>query len=207
MNKSTDPLSWIEFNDHAQTKWVEEYLKRQLPPCYLYTNTHNVIEIRTYNDRPLYGADLTILINKMRAAWRQKVFRSKQNGKKTYSFVMSRGIEAKLKALSGKGEIRKTLEDLIENVYKFEAPKIDELHKTSLDLKFKISKLHEDNRILRETNKKLTLKIKRKDNEIATLQEEVKSLQQGKINLANELKQLKEKHNNQFRKEDTDTKQ
>jgi len=51
---------------------------------------------------PAVESDLQLLINKMRAAWRQKQFRSKQNGKKTYSFIMSTNIEYRLKKFSRK---------------------------------------------------------------------------------------------------------
>jgi hypothetical protein len=150
----------------------------------------------------LYDADNTLLINKMRSAWRQKVFRSKQNGKKTYSFVMSRGIEAKLKVLSGKGKIRETLEELIENSHICAVPKINELNTKNQDLAFKTSLLREENNKIRLVNNSLNQSINIQDNEIDTLKKEIKLLQQDKVNLVNELKQLKEKHNNQFRLQD-----
>ena len=151
------------------------------------------MEIRAYNNAPVkIDADLILLINKMRAAWRQKVFRSKQNGKKTYSFVMSRGIEAKLKALSGKGEIRKTLEELIENVHKFTAPKINELKTKNQDLVLKISLLREENDEIRLASKSLNQDVNIKDNEIDTLKKEIKVLQQDYAYLLLELERLKE---------------
>lgn len=41
--------------------------------------------------------------------------------------------------------------------------------------------------------------IKGRDDELGRLKKELKQAQQDKANLLNELKQLKEKHNNQFR--------
>lgn len=202
MNKGTNPLSWIKLDDQAQVAWVQKYLARQLPPCYLTTDNIDAIVISTYDHKMLYDADNTLLINKMRSAWRQKVFRSKQNGKKTYSFVMSRGIEAKLKVLSGKGKIRETLEELIENSHICAVPKINELNTKNQDLAFKTSLLREENNKIRLVNNSLNQSINIQDNEIDTLKKEIKLLQQDKVNLVNELKQLKEKHNNQFRLQD-----
>ncbi len=152
MNKGTNPLSWIKLDDQAQVAWVQKYLARQLPPCYLTTDNIDAIVISTYDHKMLYDADNTLLINKMRSAWRQKVFRSKQNGKKTYSFVMSRGIEAKLKVLSGKGKIRETLEELIENSHICAVPKINELNTKNQDLVLKTSLLREENNKIRLTS-------------------------------------------------------
>jgi hypothetical protein len=204
MTKGTNQLSWIKVGDSEQTAWVEEYLKRQLPPCYLDKTNPNGIEIRTYRNQFLHASDLTLLINKMRSAWRQKIFRSKQNGKKTYSFVMSRSIGIMLKALSGKGEIRKTLETLIETTHYFIAPKIEELNKINQELTLKISTLREENVNIRQANKSLNQAVNIKDSEIAALKKENKALQQDKVNFVNELNQLKEKHNNQFRKGNAD---
>lgn len=83
------------------------------------------------NNAPVpINADLILLINKMRAAWREKQFRSKHNGKKTYSFVMSVDVEKQLKTLAGsKGEIRQTLEQLINEQFRREMPIITELKK------------------------------------------------------------------------------
>ena len=62
-------------------------------------------------------------------------------------------------------------------------------------------------RHIREANKGLNRTSKNKDSEIAMLKNEIKQLQQDNANLINELQQLKEKHNNQFRKEVADSNQ
>lgn len=193
MKKKADLLDWIDRNNAEQIQWVNEYLARHLPSGCLEIYRISGMEIRAFNNTPVkIDADLILLINKMRAAWRQKVFRSKQNGKKTYSFVMSRGIEAKLKALSGKGEIRKTLEELIENVHKFTAPKINELKTKNQDLVLKISLLREENDEIRLASKSLNQDVNIKDNEIDTLKKEIKVLQQDYAYLLLELERLKE---------------
>jgi predicted nuclease with TOPRIM domain len=166
------------------------------------------MEIRAFNNAPvIINADLILLINKMRSAWRQKIFRSKQNGKKTYSFVMSTNIEKRLKELAGKGEVRKALETLIINRHNDEIPKIKELNDINNDLKSKLSDTVKENRTIREANKGLNQTSKYKNSEIAALKNEIKQLQQDNANLINELQQLKEKHNNQFRKEVADSNQ
>lgn len=71
----------------------------------------------------------------------------------------------------------------------------------------KISLLHEENGKIRLANISLNQDVNIKDNEIDTLKKEIKVLQQDYAYLLLELERLKEKHNNQFRKEDTDTKQ
>lgn len=155
------------------------------------------------NNAPVsINADLILLINKMRAAWRQKQFRSKQNGKKTYSFVMSTEVGKKLKVLAGsKGKIRQTLEGLITQSFESEAPKIKELHNKNKEIQAKATKIAKENLTIKQVNHSLNQACRDKDDKLSRLQTEVKQLQQDKANLSNELKQLKEKHNNQFRNE------
>lgn len=155
------------------------------------------------NNAPVpINADLILLINKMRAAWREKQFRSKHNGKKTYSFVMSVDVEKQLKTLAGsKGEIRQTLEQLINEQFRREMPIITELKNKNKEIQAKATKIAAENLTIKEVNHSLNHACRCKDDELSRLQKEVKQLQQDKANLSNELKQLKEKHNNQFRNE------
>lgn len=208
MKKKADLLDWIDRDNAEQIQWVNEYLARHLPSGRLEIYRTSGMEIRAFNNAPvIINADLILLINKMRSAWRQKIFRSKQNGKKTYSFVMSTNIEKQLKELAGKGEVRKALETLIINRYNDEIPKIKELNDINNDLKSKLSDTVKENRTIREANKGLNQTSKYKNSEIAVLKNEIKQLQQDNANLINELQQLKEKHNNQFRKEVADSNQ
>ena len=94
MKKKADLLDWIDRDNAEQIQWVNEYLARHLPSGRLRISLTSGMEIWSFNNAPvIVNADLILLINKMRSAWRQKIFRSKQNGKKTYSFVMSTNIE------------------------------------------------------------------------------------------------------------------
>lgn len=150
------------------------------------------------NNAPVpINADLILLINKMRAAWREKQFRSKHNGKKTYSFVMSVDVEKQLKTLAGsKGEIRQTLEQLINEQFRREMPIISELKNKNKEIQAKATKIAAENLTIKEVNHSLNQACRCKDDELSRLQKELEQLQQDKANLSNELQQLKEKYNN-----------
>ena len=199
-------LKWIDKRNKQQLEWINQYLKKHAPFSYL--NELNPTGFEIYfqdNSMPfpisvLISDKLKLFINKMRAAWRQKVFRSKKNGKRTYSFVMSTDIGKRLKTLAGeKNSIRETLEFIINERFDKELPYITELKEKTLKLQSKITEKGKDNLWIKEQNHKLYLKSNYQYDEIAKLKEEVKKLKQDKANLLNELKQLKIKHNNQFR--------
>lgn len=202
MTKNTNPLAWIDASDIEQIAWVNRYLWQHLPLGYLVISSTSDMAIYQSSMSVPINADLILLINKMRAAWRQKQFRSKQNGKKTYSFVMSVDVEKQLKTLAGrKGEIRQTLEQLINEQFKGEMPIITELKNKNKELQTKIREITTENLSIKKANHVFNQACIYKDDVLSKLQEEVKQLQQDKANLSNELKQLKEKHNNQFRNE------
>jgi len=203
MTKNANPLAWIDRNDAEQITWVNRYLSQHLPLGSLGLLPTSDMAIFNNNIPVPINADLILFINKMRSAWRQKQFRSKQNGKKTYSFVMSVNIEKQLKTLAGsKGEIRQTLEQLINERFKGETPIIMELKNKYKELQAKATKIATENLTIKEINHGLNQACRYKDDELRRLQTELKQLQQDKANLSNELKQLKEKHNNQFRNGD-----
>lgn len=205
MTKNTNPLAWIDQNDREQMEWVNQYLSQHLSLGYLQFSPILGTFIFSNNMPVPINTDLILFINKMRSAWRQKQFRSKQNGKKTYSFVMSVNIENQLKKLAGsKGEVRQTLERLINERFAAEMPIIAELKNKNKELQAKATKIAAENLTIKEVNHSLNQTCRHKDNELSRLQKEVKQLQQDKANLSNELKQLKEKHNNQFREKDPD---
>ena len=202
MTKNTNRLAWIDASDIEQITWVNQYLWQHLPRGSLVISSTSDIAINQSSMPVPITAELTLLINKMRSAWRQKQFRSKQNGKKTYSFVMSVDVEKQLKTLAGsKGEIRQTLEQLINEQFRREMPIITELKNKNKEIQAKATKIAAENLTIKEVNHSLNLACRCKDDELSKLQKEVKQLQQDKANLSNELKQLKEKHNNQFRNE------
>lgn len=205
MTKNTNPLAWIDQNDREQIAWVNRYLWQHLPLGSLVISSTSDMAIYQSNTPLLINADLILLINKMRSAWRQKQFRSKQNGKKTYSFVMSTEVEKKLKVLAGsKGKIRETLEVLITQNLESEVPKIKDLQNKNKELQAKSTKMAQDLLNIKKVNHDLNQACRCKDDELSRLQKEVKQLQQDKANLSNELQQLKEKHNNQFREKSPD---
>ncbi len=213
MTKNANALDWIDRNDAEQIAWVNQYLSKYLRPCSLwFLPTSEMAILNNHIPVPI-DADLILFINKMRLAWRQKKFRSKQNGKKTYSFVMSTEVEKKLKVLAGhKGKIRQTLEALIVQRYESEVPNINELKNKNNELKNKNNELQAkvkekttDNLTIKEVNHALNQASIDKDEELSKLKTELKQLKQDKANLLNELKQLKEKHNNQFRTGDKKT--
>lgn len=202
MTKNTNRLAWIDASDIEQITWVNQYLWQHLPRGSLVISSTSDMAINQSSMPVPITAELTLLINKMRAAWRQKQFRSKQNGKKTYSFVMSVDVEKQLKTLAGsKGEIRQTLEQLINEQFRREMPIITELKNKNKEIQAKATKIAAENLTIKEVNHSLNQACRCKDDELSKLQKEVKQLQQDKANLSNELKQLKEKHNNQFRNE------
>ena len=205
MTKNTNPLAWIDGNDAEQIAWVNRYLSQHLPLGSLRLLPTSDMAIYSNNMPVPISADLILFINKMRSAWRQKQFRSKQNGKKTYSFVMSVNVERQLKTLAGsQGEIRQTLEQLINEQFKGETPIITELKNKNKELQAKSTKMAQDLLNIKKVNHDLNQACRCKDDELSRLQKEVKQLQQDKANLSNELKQLKEKHNNQFREKSPD---
>lgn len=205
MTKNTNPLAWIDQNDREQIAWVNRYLSQHQPLASLGILPTSDMAI-FINNMPLpINAELILIINKMRSAWRQKQFRSKQNGKKTYSFVMSVNIENQLKKLAGsKGEVRQTLERLINERFAAEMPIIAELKNKNKELQAKATKIAAENLTIKQVNHSLNLACKKKDDDLNRLQAEVKQLQQDNANLSNELKQLKEKYNNQFRQKKMD---
>ena len=201
MKKISDILNWVDIKDAEQIEWIREYLEKHAAGRYFIQTNESNVQIGWYNSlTPFVESDLQLLNNRMRSAWRQKQFRSKQNGKKTYSFVMSVNIEKQLKTLAGsKGEIRQTLERLINERFAAEMPIIAELKNKNKELQAKATNIAAENLTIKEVNHSLNQTCRHKDNELSRLQKEVKQLQQDKANLSNELKQLKEKHNNQFR--------
>ncbi|MCP5174001.1 MAG: hypothetical protein H6996_02710 [Moraxellaceae bacterium] len=201
MKKISDILNWVDIKDAEQIEWIKEYFKKHAAGRYYPQIKESNVQIERYNSSyPFVESDLQLLNNRMRSAWRQKQFRSKQNGKKTYSFVMSVNIEQHLKALAGsKGEIRQTLEQLINERFKGETPIIMELKNKYKELQAKATKIATENLTIKDINHSLNQACRYKDDELSRLQKEIKRLQQDKANLLNELKQLKEKHNNQFR--------
>lgn len=205
MIKNTNPLAWINRKDQEQIQWVNQYLGRHLALSHLLWDTSSVMMI-AINNAPLpLTAEIILLINKMRSAWRQKQFRSKQNGKKTYSFVMSINIEKQLKSLAGnKGEVRETLERLINERFMGETPIIMELKNKNKELQAKVIQIATENLTIKEVNHALNQASRDKNDELSKLKTELKKLKQDKANLLNELKQLKEKHNNQFREKNPD---
>lgn len=134
--KSKGWLGWIKKSDPRQCKWAADYLAaRQFPSKYvvnppqnLRSQTDDTFELyfkdmeRQLLDRANESADskeaMSSLIKKMRAAWNAQKNRSKSNGRKAYSYVMSVDIEQKLHKLAGDQPINKTLEDIINHEYK-----------------------------------------------------------------------------------------
>ncbi len=202
MTKNTNRLAWIDASDIEQITWVNQYLWQHLPRGFLVISATSDMAIFINNMPVPINAELILLINKMRSAWRQKQFRSKQNGKKTYSFIMSTDVEKQLKTLAGsKGEIRQTLEQLINAQFRGEMPIITELQNKNKEIQAKATKIAKENLTIKQVNHSLNQACREKDDKLSRLQIEVKQLQQDKANLSNELKQLKEKYNNQFRNE------
>lgn len=205
MKKDADLLNWINSENAEQMQWANEYLAQRLPLGKLIKNSQSGLEISMNNHHHsvFISPEIKLLVNKMRAAWRQYKFRSKQNGKKTYSFVMSTNIGKQLKDLAGAGEgkVTKTLEILINNSHDIDVPKIEELKNINKELRSKMSDKEKENRRLRTEIKLLQLKSEMKGSDIAKLTNNATKLEREKADLFNQLKQLKEKHNNQFREE------
>lgn len=197
MTKNTNHLAWIDASDIEQITWVNQYLWQHLPRGSLVISATSDMAIFINNMPVPINAELILFINKMRSAWRQKQFRSKQNGKKTYSFVMSTEVEKKLKVLAGsKGKIRETLEGLITQSLESEVPKVKELQNKNKELQAKSTKMAQDLLNIKKVNHDLNQACKYKDDDLSRLQTEVQKLQRDKANLSDELQQLKEKHNN-----------
>ena len=70
--------------------------------------------IGNFNIRYRSAEHATLIMKKMKTAWNQKENRSKNKGRKAYSFVMDTKIAAKLKEISGDYPLYQTLEYLIE---------------------------------------------------------------------------------------------
>lgn len=113
MNNQT---GWIDSKNKLMVEWAFNYLKKR----------------GLINQRSLLGlTDINYLYNairqlpdesKMKAAWSQKKFRDKRNGRKSYNFDMSTQVKGHLKFLAKQinKPIKETLELLITNEYRYQ---------------------------------------------------------------------------------------
>ncbi|PTQ88533.1 hypothetical protein [Agitococcus lubricus] len=73
MKKISDLLNWVDIKDAEQLEWIKEYLQKHAAGRYFIQTNESNAEIGVYNlFNPFVESDLLLLINKMRAAWRQK---------------------------------------------------------------------------------------------------------------------------------------
>lgn len=107
---------WIDRNNKLMVEWAFNYLKKR-----------GFINQRSL----LTSTDISHLYNamrqlpdpaKMKAAWAQKKFRDKRNGRKSYNFEMSTQVKGHLKFLAKQIDrpIKETLELLITNEYRYQ---------------------------------------------------------------------------------------
>ena len=116
MSLSHNYFDWIDLNDQNQCEWAKRYLVKSrfsidghMP---LITQIESIS--RYFNAQYSSHEYATLIMRKMQAAWNQKENRSKNKGRKAYSFVMDTKIAAKLKEISGDYPLYQTLEYLIE---------------------------------------------------------------------------------------------
>ncbi len=123
MKRTVGSLSWIEEASDKQREFFVEYFRKHIVQG-LHFPTAEVrldwLKIALQNmdlDNP-DNAKAREAIAKMRASWRQEKYRSMGN-KKPYSFVMGKGVEARLKMLSKEIDkpISETVEGIIMNTY------------------------------------------------------------------------------------------
>lgn len=107
-------IGWIDSKNKSMIEWAFNYLKkrglmnqRSLPGLTDVNHLYNAI--RQLPDE-----------SKMKAAWSQKKFRDKRNGRKSYNFDMSTQVKAQLKFLAKQinRPIKETLELLITSEYR-----------------------------------------------------------------------------------------
>lgn len=116
MSFSHSYFDWIDLYDKNQCEWAKRYLVKNQFSIDSHKPLDTQIESIISNFNKRYSSDehATLIMKKMKAAWNQKENRSKNKGRKAYSFVMDTKIAAKLKEISGDYPLYQTLEDLIE---------------------------------------------------------------------------------------------
>ena len=109
-------FDWIDLKDQNQCEWAKRYLVKNQFSIDSHKPLDTQIEtiIGNFNIRYRSAEHATLIMKKMKTAWNQKENRSKNKGRKAYSFVMDTKIAAKLKEISGDYPLYQTLEYLIE---------------------------------------------------------------------------------------------
>ncbi|MFL9810351.1 MAG: hypothetical protein E2594_00255 [Pseudomonas sp.] len=121
-SKSTRGLEWLNPNDAEQLRWAASYLAaRGLLERLEHPANRPFGQQLTHEDLVRIGRRLRnsrLLFMDMRAAWRQKRYRTSENGRKTCSFTFKPETKDKLKELAEDGNESATLEALIDRAYR-----------------------------------------------------------------------------------------
>lgn len=116
-------LKGFNNNKIEHNKWATNYLSKIDNEKFIAINSMVSREqLISNSDNFLSSAEGHEILNKMKDAWSQKRSRDKNNGKKSYNFVMDKGIKNKLGAIAKhhKKTINETMQLLIEERYKQE---------------------------------------------------------------------------------------
>lgn len=102
MSRQVGALAWIAKGDLAQHEWALRYL---------YKKRIDVSQLKSYADLVSWEPGLLgssegrELVRKMRSAWAQREFRERDNGKKSYNFVLSISVKKKLDELAKRNRL------------------------------------------------------------------------------------------------------
>ena len=116
MSKSGGVFTWISAKNDMQIKWAIRYILR---------NDSNYIHLSSYADIKSFGesikdnSDYREFIRRMKAAWNQKQFRDRSNGKISCNFSLKISTKNALNDLANRQNISVTecLDQLILNTF------------------------------------------------------------------------------------------
>lgn len=112
---------WCKVTDQKQIEWTINYLVKKKRISANEVTSH--VELaRFYSNLAADNLESAqLLMKEMKAAWSQKKIRDKSNGRKGYSFVMSKDVKTLLERLASNNyvPINAALEGMIRNNYQF----------------------------------------------------------------------------------------
>lgn len=152
---------WIESQNSRQLLWADRYLTSrgaQVPDDSRQQDRHAAL-IHALASKP-DDANGRELLRRMRAAWKQKEFRQKADGKKPCNFVLRTSTQANLKFLASSKNttITTALEELIAD-----AQKEEKRHKTELSELKKAHKEQLDALKAKQTKDRTSFDVQNKD--------------------------------------------
>jgi hypothetical protein len=100
MRKRAEGLSWLKDGDKVQSQWAHDHLqaKGKINPKWTESTHQQLLE--KGDELEAEGDPGVWLIRDMRAAWRQKKYRSPAKGRKPFTFTLPISVKSKLDTLA-----------------------------------------------------------------------------------------------------------